>query len=175
MKWRCTKSLRHPQLASKLLEYISMERLFQPLLFFLARCSRNQLIRQIEGTPHAPPPGVEPPDLTANRRSRLAAKPLQPPAAAPARPAAAPARHPAAAQEEARHHAGQAQHPAALITARTSRERSAVATPTSWRRNAARGRPLSPAAWAVSASRLCSHVEPRYGRRVSSARMRAVR
>lgn len=25
-----------------------MERLFQPLLFFLARCSRNQLIRQIE-------------------------------------------------------------------------------------------------------------------------------
>ena len=25
-----------------------MERLFQPLLFFLARCSRNQFIRQIE-------------------------------------------------------------------------------------------------------------------------------
>ena len=25
-----------------------MERLFQPLLFFLARCSRNELIRQIE-------------------------------------------------------------------------------------------------------------------------------
>jgi hypothetical protein len=25
-----------------------MERIFQPLLFFLARCSRNQLIRQIE-------------------------------------------------------------------------------------------------------------------------------
>jgi putative transposase len=30
------------------MEYIAMERLFQPLLFFLARCSRNQLIRQIE-------------------------------------------------------------------------------------------------------------------------------
>lgn len=25
-----------------------MDRLFQPLLFFLARCSRNQLIRHIE-------------------------------------------------------------------------------------------------------------------------------
>jgi hypothetical protein len=30
------------------MEYTAMERLFQPLLFFLARCSRNQLIRQIE-------------------------------------------------------------------------------------------------------------------------------
>jgi hypothetical protein len=30
-KWRCTKSLRLPQLASKLLEYITMERIFQPL------------------------------------------------------------------------------------------------------------------------------------------------
>jgi hypothetical protein len=48
LKWRCTKSLRPSQLASKLLEYIPMERLFQPLLFFLARCSRNELIRQIE-------------------------------------------------------------------------------------------------------------------------------
>jgi putative transposase len=48
LKWRCTKSLRSSQLPSKLLEYIPMERLFQPLLFFLARCSRNQLIRQIE-------------------------------------------------------------------------------------------------------------------------------
>jgi putative transposase len=47
-KWRCTKSLRLPQLASTLLEYIAMERLFQPLLFRMARCSRNQLIRQIE-------------------------------------------------------------------------------------------------------------------------------
>ena len=48
LKCRCTKSLRPSQLASKLLEYIPMERLFQPLLFFVARCSRNQLIRQIE-------------------------------------------------------------------------------------------------------------------------------
>ena len=48
LKCRCTKSLRPSQLASKLLEYSPMERLFQPLLFFLARCSRNELIRQIE-------------------------------------------------------------------------------------------------------------------------------
>jgi putative transposase len=30
------------------MEYTAMERLFQPLLFLLARCSRNELIRQIE-------------------------------------------------------------------------------------------------------------------------------
>jgi hypothetical protein len=48
VKRRCTKSLRPSQLASKLLEYIPMERLFQPLLFFIARCSRNELIRHIE-------------------------------------------------------------------------------------------------------------------------------
>jgi Integrase core domain len=30
------------------MEYTAMERLFQPLLFVLARCSRNELIRQIE-------------------------------------------------------------------------------------------------------------------------------
>jgi putative transposase len=30
------------------MEYIAMERIFQPLLFFLARCSRNELIRHIE-------------------------------------------------------------------------------------------------------------------------------
>ena len=29
-------------------EYIAMDRIFQPLLFFLARCSRNELIRHIE-------------------------------------------------------------------------------------------------------------------------------
>lgn len=42
------KNSTPPQLASKRLEYNAMERIFQPLLFFIARCSRNELIRHIE-------------------------------------------------------------------------------------------------------------------------------